>query len=98
MTTGPGFNAFAGPEHEVVVRYSAHVNQRIHQQRHGENGLADRVDRFQCEHAIGEALGGSHRARREVHRHHSGQDGNRGEGEVEEHGLETGHEEHGHAG
>ena len=27
-----GFDAFAGPEHEVVISHSAHVDQRIHQQ------------------------------------------------------------------
>ena len=92
------FDAFAGPEHEVVISHSAHVDQRIHQQRHGEDGLADRVDRLQREQAIGEALSGTHRARRKVHRHQSGKDGDCGEGEIKEHGLKASHEEHSHSG
>ena len=42
-------------------------------------------------------IGGAHGARRQVCGDEAGQHGDGGEGEVQEHGLQTGHEEHGHA-
>ena len=85
-------------EHEVVPGHLRHVQEREHEQGEGEDRLADRVDRLQREHAVGEPFGGAHGARGEIGGHQARDHGDHSEGGVEEHGLQTGHEEHDRAG
>ena len=88
------FETLALAVHEVGDGNLRDVEEREQQQADRENRFADRIDRLEREHAVREAVAHAHRLLRQVCRDAARDYRDHRERGVEEHGLESGEEEH----